>query len=340
MARLAPLLSALATEQWRDLRTLGGAGTNHFVLFALLVFATQPHSGFFLPGLVGFLLLIPASADPLRRIPAERLALLPLGPRDLTWLRAAGWGLNPVVWLTLAAILLGGGQCRAHAWLLLLLALLVHGLVRARERWPAVLLRISLFRRIPGIPGRLGGLLRKNLREAWMQLDPYVGLWLSLSGLAYRIASPGPVPEALFGLSLLVVLALSTTAQGLFALDAQRGFERYGLLPLRGWEILLAKDLAWLMILFVLLLPLAPLPGLAAGLVALSVGHRPSVRYRWSQVRWGFASGTSPGLGVLQVFLMALAGTLVHRDSPWFTLPCLGFYLASLGYFGKQLEQA
>lgn len=338
MARLAPLLKALATEQWRELGLLRGASSNNFVVFALVVFAVQPSGGAFLPGLVGLLLLVPASADPLRRLPEERLALLPLGERDRIRLRAAGLAMNPILWLTLGALTLGRGKYRTHAGWLLLLGGGANAAILLRERFFGLSSRFSLFRRIPALPGKLGGLARKNLREGLMQLDPYLGLLLSLSGLAYRIASPRPVPEALFGLSLLVVLALSTSAQGLFALDARQGFERYLLLPLRGWEILLAKDLAWMAILLVLLLPLTLLPGLAAGLMALAVGHHPSVHQRAPQAPWSFASGVSLSLGLLQVVLLALGGTLVHRDSLGYLVPCMGLYLGSLALFGRRLE--
>ena len=338
MARLAPLLKALAPEQWRDLGSLSGARSNNLVVFALVVFGVQPSGGAFLPGLVGLLLLVPASTDPLRRLPAERLALLPLRERDRIWLRAAGLAMNPVVWLAFGALILAGGRYRAHAWWLLLLGVGTNAALFVRGRLSGPTPRFSLFRCIPPLPGKLGGLIRKNLREGLLQLDPYLGLLLSVSGLAYRISSPRPVPEALFGLSLLVVLALSTCAQGLFAVEGRHGFERYALLPLRGWEVLLAKDLAWMTILLVLLLPLAPLPGLAAGLMALAVGHHPSVHHRAPQSPWGFASGVSLGQGLLQVVLLALGGTLVHRDSMWYLAPCLGLYLGSLALFGRRLE--
>ena len=61
-------------------------------------------------------------------------------------------------------------------------------------------------------------------------------------------------------IGLLVALALSPYAQSLFGLDLESGVTRYRLLPLRGWEVLTAKDIAFLGLLFVLLLPLNPAP--------------------------------------------------------------------------------
>ena len=49
-------------------------------------------------------------------------------------------------------------------------------------------------------------------------------------------------------MALVVALALSTHTQVLLGIDGH-GAERYSLMPLRGWRILLAKDLAFLAIL-------------------------------------------------------------------------------------------
>ena len=51
---------------------------------------------------------------------------------------------------------------------------------------------------------------------------------------------------------------------------------RYRLLPLRGWQILLAKDVAFLGVLLLLTLPLDARAGLAFGLAALAIGRYPS----------------------------------------------------------------
>ena len=68
-------------------------------------------------------------------------------------------------------------------------------------------------------------------------LDPYVGLVLTIGGVCYRFFSQNPDPEASVILALLVVFALSTSAQCLFGLDLRPGIERYRVLPLsrRGW---------------------------------------------------------------------------------------------------------
>ena len=54
---------------------------------------------------------------------------------------------------------------------------------------------------------------------------------------------------------------MSSYAQCLFGLDGEGGRSRYRLLPVRGWQLLLAKDAAFLIVLLPLTLTVAILPG-------------------------------------------------------------------------------
>ena len=139
-------------------------------------------------------------------------------------------------------------------------------------------------------------------------------------------------------MSLLVMLALSSYAQCLFGLDGIGGLTRYRLLPLRGWQILLAKDLAFLMVAVVLTLPLNPLAGLAAALLVLTVGHDPSVKHMKPQVRWRFSTGAPLGNGVVQVFTMSIAANGVTRSSVLLIVPCLAAYAASVWWYGRRID--
>jgi hypothetical protein len=80
---------------------------------------------------------------------------------------------------------------------------------------------------IPQFPGRLGGLVRKNVRETLSLLDPYAAALLSIGGGAYRIFGAHPDPAAFTIIGLLVALAMSTCAQSLFGLDGDGGVTRY-----------------------------------------------------------------------------------------------------------------
>jgi hypothetical protein len=173
----------------------------------------------------------------------------------------------------------------------------------------------DLLRHIPQFPGRLGGLVRKDMREMLSLMDPYAALLLSIGGGAYRLFGAHPDPAAFAIVGLLVALTMSTCAQSLFGLELDSGMTRYRLLPLGGWEILLAKDIAFLAVLFVPLLPLDPAPGMTFGLAALALGHHSSVLLEVPQQRWRFTGG-------LVVFVLAAVG-----------------YFVSLRYYGRRWER-
>jgi hypothetical protein len=266
----------------------------------------------------------------------DRLDLWPLSPLDRIIIRIASIGFSPAAWITIALLVVARKPVFAAAFLGA--AILFYGLGTLFASVPAACPRANLARYIPDIGGRLGGLIRKNVRELLSLLDPYAALILTISGTVYRFAAKPVEPDALMLLSILVVLALSTHALTLFGLDTGSSFTRYHLLPLAGWQILLAKDIAFLAVLVVLVLPLAPLAGMAAGLMALTVGHKPSVETPVEQKRWRFTGGAPIGSGIVQVFLMFGAGTLVARSSPLFLVPAVVIYVVSLFWFGRKLE--
>jgi len=338
LARIEPLLKALATATWRELHDLNAITANNFFLFCLLL-SLQPASAVFLYVVFGLLLFFPLSADPMRKIPPDRLHLLPLTTRELIVVRITSVFLSPVIWLILGILLWGGDRFRGLSYELLILAVFANGATVLGERLLGGAPRLSLLRDIPELPGVLGGLVRKNLREMLHVLDTYAGLVLTAAGAYYRFSRPDPQPDALFGVTMLVVLSLSTYAQRLFALDAARGFTRYLLMPLRGWQILLAKDIAFLIVLAVLVGPLDPLPGLAAGLAVLAVGHEPSVMSPVPQPRWRFVAGASITHGVIQTVLMFGAGTAVSRFHALVLLPFAAIWAASLFYYGRRFDR-
>jgi hypothetical protein len=162
---------------------------------------------------------------------------------------------------------------------------------------------------------------------------------LSLAAAGYRLFSTRVDSEAFFGVSVLVVLALSTIAQALLALDGPSGFVRYQLMPLRGWQVLLAKDLPLLGIAVLFTASLSPLTALSSMLAALAVGHHPSVVKPRQQRRWRFASGAGIELSILQIVLMIGAGTVVHRVNALLIGVAALAWLASLVFYGYVLER-
>jgi hypothetical protein len=253
-------------------------------------------------------------------------------------LRFASLALSPVTWVGVLILLRTARPLMALAFFALAAgvqstAALGRYAARRDPHW-------NLLRYIPQFPGRLGGLVRKNIREMLSLLDPYAALLLSIGGGAYRLFGAHPDPEGFAITGLLVALTMSTYAQSLFGLElgSGSGMTRYRLLPLGGWEILLAKDIAFLAVLFVLLLPLDPGPGLTFGMVALALGHHSSVLLELPQQRWRFTGGRLLPVGALQALGgMALGFVEYERGFVVLVLAVVG-YLASLSYYGRRWE--
>ena len=332
MAGLASVLKALAAVVWRELQTQQSVAQNNFFLFCFLLLGS---AGTFLQIILGLVLLFPLTVDPLAKIPRQRLALWPFTPRQRVSLRIASFGLSPALWITLGLLAWASRHVLGGSFALLAIPCLGLNAVLGElpKRFPAV----NPLRYLPPLPGQLGGLIRKNLREMLMVLDVYPGVIMTLCGGLYRLVRR-PEPDALMMLSLLVVLTLSTYAQRLFALDAAEIHNRYALLPLHGWQVLFAKDAAFLLLALVLVLPLAPLAGMAAALMALAVGHHASVRQPLEQARWHFTGGASIVTSALQTVLMFGAGTAVFRQSAWWLAPCVAAYAMSLAWFGQRKQ--
>jgi len=330
VAALGAILSGLRRAVGRDLAA--SVKANNLLFLGLLGGAAEA-----LFVLLGFLLLFPLSSDPLAKIPRARLALWPLSGWQRLGLRIASLALSPVAWIGALILLktkrpgLALGFCGLAVAMQSALAVGRY-MAKRDPHW-------DFLGDIPQVPGRLGGLIRKNVREMLSLLDPYAAALLSLGGGLYRWFGRHPDPAASTIMGLLVALALSTCAQSLFGLDGDSGLARYHLLPLRGWEILLAKDAAFLAILCVLLLPLDPGPGLTFGLVALAFGHQASVRLDLPQQPWRFASGSLP-FGAVQTAAGVAMGFLEHQQGLWVLGAAATACAASVWYYGQQWERA
>ncbi len=323
-AALWPVLLALWRAVRRDLGSFASITLNNFFLFVALIAYGAASSGAvpvaaypFLFLLV-FLMLFPLAADPLAKIPPARLALWPLGRIERLGLRAAALALSPIFWL--AALLLWRASRSPAALGLVVVPLVTHGL--GPRGWHSL-------RRVPAI----GELMRKDLRQMLTVLDTWLALLLAVVGIA---AHARALPGGGAGMASLVALALSTYAQCLFSLDAAGGLARYHLFPLPGWRILLAKDIAYLAILAVLVLPLDLGAGLSFGLMALAAGRYPALRQRLPVQRWRFTGGRLP-FGILQMAAGAAAAFAESEHGlPVLLVPFLA-YLVSLWLGGRWL---
>ena len=280
MARLAAILKTLVVIGWRDAKSLQSVATNNLLLFSVLLLQ---RAGLFVYLVLALLMLFPLCADPLRKIPRERLSSWPLTPGQRRSLRSLSPWVNPMTWV-LAALAVWAVQRVVSVGLFAAFAgvfavsFLVPTVPGARQD--------AIWRAVPRLPVPMAELVLRNLRGLVSTLDFYCAAMLSLSALAYRVTGQHLPPEGLVALMLLVVLALSSYAQCLLGLDGAGGITRLQLLPIRGWQILAAKGAAFLAVVVLLTLPLTPLAGFGAGLAALAIGHATSVRRLRPQVRW------------------------------------------------------
>jgi hypothetical protein len=320
--RVWPVVRALWRAVRRDLGTFAALRANNFFFFvALLIYGAlqvglPPVSSYPFLALLAFLMLFPLAADPLAKIPRARLASWPLRPSQRFALRAAALAASPMLWI--AAGLLFAASKAALA--LIAIPLVTHGV--ASPRWHPL-------RRMPTVPGHLAEPIRANLRQIFTVLDTYLAI--SIAILAHLPAVPADARPIM---SMLVALAMSTYAQCLFALDGSPA--RYRLLPLPGWQIVIAKDIAYLAVLLLLTIGLAPASALAFGLTALAAGRYPAVTSRLTVERWRFTGGRV-FVGVLQTILGVAMASAVEAFGPLVLMALLVPWAASIWLAGRSL---
>ena len=310
--RAVSILRALATAQRRSIQSVGSFTNNNlFSLGVVLLFFGDPGGFATLTFLILLVVFFPLCADPLRKAPRSRLAGWPLSRTEWWLIRTVSVWLNPISLLLVALAV--RRKVTLGLWALVAAAFAVGWMAPlVGERFGGAS-GPGFLRRLPPAPGRLGQLMRKNLRELLSTLDFYAALLVSGASFGFRAAGKLP-PEAYLPLTLLTMLALSTPAQNLFGLDGAGGLARYRLLPLAGWGILAAKDAVYLTTAIALALPLDPLAGCAAALAALALGNRDSVERYHADSRWRFATSTSFGSSLMQMVAMVAAGAWVHAS--------------------------
>jgi hypothetical protein len=331
VARLKPILKALAAALKRERQTFKSIATNNFFVTCALAMG---QAGGFIYLLGAVVVLFPLSADPLRKIPDERLALWPLSHKERRLLRLLTPWLNPVTW-GLAALAV---WAVAHAESLGVLAA-ASALFAVGFLVPAVSAEPEFLHWLPSPGGAFAQMTRKSLREMMLTLDLYLAILLGASGFAYRLFAPSFPDEGRMVITLLTVLSLSSYAQCLFGLESKGGLTRYRLMPVEGWRVLAAKDAAFLIVVLIVTAPLAPLAGLASGLAALAIGHPVSLREGREQRRWRFSSGASLGSGVQQVLAIAGAGVTAYRITAWILVPCCIACAASAWWYGRSISE-
>jgi hypothetical protein len=237
--------------------------------------------------------------------------------------------MSPVLWIALLVLLLT--RQFAFAILFLVTAVPAQALSVAGMRLTRHIPEFHPQRHVPQFPGQLGGLVRLNIREILSLLDFHAALAFSIAAILYRVLKNHPDSDAYAPMAMMVGLSLSTYTQCCFGLDSGPGLVRYRLLPLCGWQILLAKDAAFLGILCLLAAPTGSgiIAGLTFGLIAVAAGRYPSLALQLPLRKWRFAGGDIR-FTLLQFMTAPTLGFAASRDSLWFLALAGVFYLISL----------
>ena len=294
-------------------------------------------AGLFIFLLVTLVVIIPLSANPLQKIPLSRLRCWPLSRAEIWILRMASPWVSPMTWLLALLLIAVQAQQITHGiWLFI--AMIVSGGFVVSSLPKNV--EHAVFRHMPRFPSILNQLIRKDLRQILSMLDVYLAGLLSGITALVRLTGVDLSLHGLMILTTLVVLALSSYTLSLFGPDVLSGLSRYRLLPVRGWQPLLSKDLSVLLVSLPLLAPLQTVPGLGATFVALAIGHHASVRVARMQSRWRFSRGAPfLPLGIAQTFGIASAGALVFFHGAPLLVPCIAIWVLSIRYYGKSIER-
>jgi hypothetical protein len=326
------LLKALGRVSWREVRSFGSVGGQNFILFVGFV-ALQPESAVFFALILGVVLLFPLSSDPMQKIPEDRRAMWPILGSEWIVIRLWSLALSPLIWV--AIVLLVKAGWRASVLALgggIAIQALAYGAKHLSKRLGSAGLKW-----LPAPPGMLGAIMRLHWRGMLRTLDPYVALILVVATELYRATGKPLDPAALQILALVTVVAISTETQVLFGIDGH-GVARYSQWPIRGWQILLAKDLAFLVILGILVAPLDLVSGVIAGIAALAIGHRRSVLNPVRQAAWRFTSGALIPDGLIQIGMLFAVGKSARTIPLLIGLSILA-WIGSLFFYGWRWDR-
>jgi len=308
------------------------AGNNLFYAAMTLAFMLDPVGAQAAFILVGIIVVLPMSSDPLRAIPRVRMLIWPLEANERRLLRLVSPLLNPMTWGVLALAL-----WKRASWGIVSLGAGVVGtgfIASARAGSGAK----SLWRYLPRYPSLLNHLIRNNLRQLLSTLDFWCGASIAVAALGWRAAGLLP-QEAFFPLTVIAMVGISTCALTLFGLDGEAGMTRYRLMPLRGWQILLAKDIAYLTMALIVAAPLSIPAALGAALIALAIGHQASVASPRPQTRWRFQTGSSLGVALTQMIPMTMAGAAIAYTSILFLPVWIAAWIFSVWWFGREIDR-
>jgi hypothetical protein len=137
------------------------------------------------------------------------------------------------------------------------------------------------------LPGRLGGLVGKDFRYFRRLLDFHLGFAVTFLAHFYLINALTPSLSLFSAFLIMVFLANAALAFNSFGLDTQPGLSRYTIIPVSGRSILLSKNLAYVMVLSVQVVPMLFLAAWRLGIGASLLGLLEALALASAYLTWG-----------------------------------------------------
>ena len=196
-------------------------------------------------------------------------------------------------------------------------------------------------------PGRFGGLLKKELRYFIRLLDVYFAVPIVILFVIYLASNP-EASAAVFKVVLIVLfLPWISMASNCFGLDSPLGLDRYSLFPLSGRDILLSKNLAFVLLFMILVDAIFPLALWRFGaaitalgfielvlmaLAYLSWGNWMSVRDPYKMQFYRFSAGGSPADAIMGMLFGSVPGLIMIYSGALWTIVLLMLVYSALYY--------
>jgi len=217
---------------------------------------------------------------------------------------------------------------------------------------------------IAWFPGRLGPLVQKEERSVRTVLDLWMGLLLvsMAAALSLSVSLSSTARQAVLVIVCALIANLTLNCLGL---DRPTGLTRYRILPIRGKDLLLAKNVAVTALVAPQLMLLLAIGAWQSGVVQLGGDVVVATVLLLAHLAWGnlvsvfeprrtephrFASGGDPVTVMMSVLIGSAPGVgviVLHRsDSPATTLSIaaivvvtMAAYYGSLQYAGRSFER-
>lgn len=209
----------------------------------------------------------------------------------------------------------------------------------------------------PQLPGKFGGLLKKDLRYSSRLLDLYLAVPIVILLNIYLAVNFAPAAPVLFIMIAILFFPCASIAFNCFGLDSALGLDRYTLFPLSEKEKLFSKNLAFwilMLVLFATILPfaiwslelsasvIALLEFIAMALAYAAIGNWLSVKQPFKMQFYRFASGGS-AIDALMAMIFASIPAALTVLLFWkvgiVTVIYLAIYLFFLTRAARILEQ-